>query len=951
MKPSDFIRIRGASHHNLKRIDLDIPRNKITVITGLSGSGKSSLAFDTIYAEGQRRYVESLSPYARQFLEQMEKPDVDLIEGLSPSISIDQRTPGRNPRSTVGTMTEINDFLRLLFARVGIPHCAGCGREISASTVRQIAEKILEKPGAEPVTILSPVLRNRKGEHRQLLDRILRKGFLRARIDGKIVDLDNRKPLKRNQRHTVEVIIDRVVPRPQERARLLESLEMALSLAEGLVTVIAPDSEESIFSEYLGCPECDAGRMEMSPRAFSFNSPYGACSPCDGLGVRRDLDPGRIVPDPGRSIAQGALSAWRRGVSSFALMALRTLGRAHRFDLDLPYRDLPDSVHRLLLYGSGTRAYDFEYSDGPRRWQVRKPFEGVIPNLWRRYRNTTSSAVREEIEQFMSLSPCAACKGLRLKPESLAVLVSSRNIAEYSAMEITRLLESLDALALPGVAEPIARPICEEMVARVRFLVDVGIGYLTLDRPTSSLSAGEIQRIRLASQLGSRLTGVIYVLDEPSIGLHQRDHRKLLSTLGRIRDLGNTVIVVEHDEETIRSADFVVDLGPGAGREGGRVVAAGSPRDIEREEKSLTGAYLSGRRRIPVPSRRRARNEGCLVVRDATHNNLKGLDVEFPLRTLTVVTGVSGSGKSSLVNDILFRALARRLNRSQDPPGQHRALEGVELIDQVVQIDAAPIGRTPRSNPATYSGLFLPIRELFSQMAISRMRGYSSGRFSFNVKGGRCEECRGEGTMRIEMHFLPDIHVTCKECGGKRYSRETLDVRFKGKRISDVLEMNVQEALEFFGAVPILRRKLQLLAKVGLDYLTLGQPATTLSGGEAQRLKLARELGRAGSGHTLYILDEPTSGLHFDDIQRLISVLQELVDAGNSVVMIEHNLEVIKVGDWIIDLGPEGGDQGGRIVAEGTPEEVSVVPGSITGKFLRDILIKNEGPPSESFSA
>ncbi|MBI4160921.1 MAG: excinuclease ABC subunit UvrA, partial [Acidobacteria bacterium] len=934
----DAIRIRGAREHNLKGIDLEIPRSRLVVITGLSGSGKSSLAFDTIYAEGQRRYVESLSPYARQFLDQMERPEVDGIEGLSPAIAIDRRTPGRNPRSTVGTMTEVHDFLRLLFARVGEPHCHRCGRGIGAGTPAGVAAEILAAATGRAVTVLAPVVRRRKGAHREALERLRRKGFPRARIDGRIAGLDDAVSLDPRRPHSVEAVVDRLVPRGEDSRRLRESVETAFSLAAGLAAAVFAGGEERLFSERLGCPECGVGGPELSPRAFSFNSPYGACPACSGLGVSRSIEPARVVPDPDRSILQGALAPWRRGVSSFLLMSLRTLARAHRFDLDAPFRALPEEVRQLLLHGSGGREYDFEYADGPARWRVRRPFEGVIPYLWRRYRKTESAAVREAIEAFLSTSPCGDCRGLRLRPESLAVRVAGRNIADYSGMEIGDLVGCLDGMPLRGTAAGIAEPILREVRERLRFLLDVGIAYLTLDRNAATLSAGEVQRIRLASQLGARLTGVLYVLDEPSIGLHPRDHRRLLDTLERIRDQGNTVIVVEHDEETIRAADHVVDLGPGAGRDGGEVVASGTPAEIERVQGSLTAAYLSGRRRIPVPLRRRAGDGTRLVVRGACEHNLKGIDVEVPLRTLTVVTGVSGSGKSTLVHEVLYRSLNRRLGGAGEEPGRHRALEGAEHLDAVVAVDSSPIGRTPRSNPATYTGLFTPVRDLFARVPESRMRGYTSSRFSFNVRGGRCEECRGDGLRRIEMHFLPDLFVTCRECDGKRYSGETLDVRYKGETIAGVLEMTVDRAGDFFAAIPAVRRKLEALGRVGLGYLTLGQPATTLSGGEAQRLKIARELAGAGRGRVLYLLDEPTSGLHFEDVRRLLEVLHALVDAGNSVVMIEHNLEIVKAADYLIDLGPEGGEGGGRIVAQGTPERVAASPDSITGRHLRRVL-------------
>ncbi len=931
--------IKGASEHNLKHIDLSIPRNRLVVITGLSGSGKSSLAFDTIYAEGQRRYVESLSAYARQFLEQMEKPDVELIEGLSPAISIEQKTTSRNPRSTVGTVTEIYDYLRLLFARVGVPHCHKCGRRIASQTVQQIVDQVMAMPRGSRIQVLAPVVRGRKGEYRKDLQELMRKGFVRARIDGKVLELSDDIDLDKKRKHSIEVVVDRLVIKEDMKTRLTDSMETALQLSEGLAMVNAVDEgKDFLLSERLACSHCGISVPDLAPRAFSFNSPYGACPACDGLGARMEIDSAKLVSDPSKSILEGCVE-WTFGFSTSLLkMAAVALSKIHRFDPRAPWERLPKKARDQILNGTGEKELEFEYVENRNRYLFRRPYEGVIPNLMRRYRETSSPGIREAIEQYMSLHPCTVCKGERLKPESLAVKVGGRNIAHYTGLTIQQALKTFDSLPLAAREEFIAHRILKEIRERLGFLENVGLGYLTLDRTAATLSGGEGQRIRLATQIGSRLTGVLYVLDEPSIGLHQRDNRRLLDTLRSMRDLGNTVIVVEHDEETIRSADHVIDLGPGAGAEGGRVVAQGTPADIEKSPASLTGKYLSGKMRIEIPPRRRPNPGRFLTVEGAAENNLKSIDVRFPLSIFTAITGVSGSGKSTLVTEVLYKALARHLYRTLDRPGKHRRVVGADQIDKVIDIDQSPIGRTPRSNPATYTGLFTPIRELFSEVPESRARGYRPGRFSFNVKGGRCEACEGDGIIKIEMHFLPDIYVTCEECKGHRYNRETLEIRYKGKNVAEVLEMSVSEALSLYKNVPAVAGKLRTLEAVGLGYIKLGQSATTLSGGEAQRIKLSKELSRRGTGRTLYVLDEPTTGLHFDDIKKLLRVLNSLVDGGNTVVVIEHNLDVIKTADHIIDLGPEGGDEGGRIVAEGSPEEVARVPGSFTGRFLRRIL-------------
>jgi excinuclease ABC subunit A len=921
----DRIIVRGAREHNLKNLDLEIPRDQLVVITGLSGSGKSSLAFDTIYAEGQRRYVESLSAYARQFLEQMEKPEVDSIEGLSPAISIEQKTTSKNPRSTVGTVTEIYDYLRVLFARVGVPHCPRCGRVISAQTVQQMVDRVLALPPGTRFLVLAPVIRGRKGEYRKLFGDLQRQGYSRVRVNGTVRELGEEIDLDKNRKHTIEVVVDRLVSREGLAARLADSLSTALRLADGVAQVepVTGDvSEPMLFSERLACAECGVSLPEVSPRMFSFNNPYGACPECGGIGSREEIDPDRVVPNATRSLKQGALAPWAGREPLHLKQTLQALARRHEFDLGTPWARLKKSVRDLVLFGDREGA-----------------FEGVVRMLERRYRDTSSEEARREIEHFMAERPCPACRGGRLRPESLAVKVAGRSIAEVSSLTVKTASVFFEGLALTEREATIARRVLKEVRERLGFLLNVGLDYLTLDRPAATLSGGEGQRIRLATQIGSSLVGVLYILDEPSIGLHQRDNRRLLETLKRLRDLGNTVLVVEHDEETIRAADFVVDLGPGAGELGGHIVAVGTPDEIVANPASLTGRYLSGSLAIPVPEERRKGHASFLVIHDPREHNLKGMPVAIPLGTFTCVTGVSGSGKSTLVNDILYRALAQMLHRAQERPGAHARLEGAQHVDKVVDIDQSPIGRTPRSNPATYTGVFTFIRSLFARTPDARVRGYAPGRFSFNVKGGRCEACQGDGLVKIEMHFLPDVYVTCEVCKGRRYNRETLEVRYKGKSVADVLEMTVREALGFFDAVPVIKTKLQTLDDVGLDYIRLGQSATTLSGGEAQRVKLATELSRRATGRTLYILDEPTTGLHFADIQKLLEVLNRLVDQGNTVVIIEHNLDVIKTADWVIDLGPEGGDDGGRVVATGTPESVAAqAEKSYTGQFLARVL-------------
>ncbi len=934
----DLILIKGAREHNLKSIDVAIPRGKITVITGLSGSGKSSLAFDTIYAEGQRRYVESLSTYARQFLGQMEKPDVDYIEGLSPAISIEQRTAGANPRSTVGTITEIYDYLRLLFARVGTPHCYRCGKVISSQSPEQMVDRIMEYPDGTPVQILAPLVRGRKGEHRALIEKARRDGFVRARIDGRIVDLDSQIRLDKTRKHTIEVVVDRLKLERKARWRLVDSLELALRVGKGAVVVMV-GGEEIVLSSVFACIDCGIGFSEISPRLFSFNSPYGACPCCNGLGTKLEIDPCLVVPDESISVADGAIIPWGKRRDNVVWSLVESVSKRYGIDLEKPFSLLPQSHRRILLYGTGDERIRFVVR-GPngRRTEYYSSFEGVIPNLERRYLQTESEDTRALIESFMSTRTCPRCNGTRLKPESLAVKIQDKSIADICELPVSKAMEFFTSLKFSGHQAKIASPILKEIRERLKFMVDVGLSYLTLARSATTLAGGELQRIRLATQIGSSLVGVLYVLDEPSIGLHMRDNRRLLSTLEKLRDIGNTVIVVEHDRETILSADYVVDLGPGAGADGGYLVACGTPEEIKRHPDSITGKYLRGEKQIPVPQTRRSGNGKFLVIKGARHHNLKNIDVRIPLGTLTCITGVSGSGKSTLVNDILYRALAKHFYKSKEEPGLHDCILGLENIDKVIDIDQSPIGRTPRSNPATYTGVFAPIREIFARLPEARVKGYKPGRFSFNVEGGRCEVCKGDGVIKIEMHFLPDVYVKCDACQGKRYGRETLEVRYKGKNISDVLDMTVSQARDFFANIPQIKRRLDTLYDVGLGYIQLGQPATTLSGGEAQRVKLAKELSKVSTGRTLYILDEPTTGLHFEDTLMLLNVLNRLVDKGNTVIIIEHNPDCIKVADHIIDLGPEGGDEGGYIVAEGTPEEIARFKNSYTGEVLRKVL-------------
>ncbi len=943
------IRIRGARTHNLQAVDLDLPRDRLIVITGLSGSGKSSLAFDTIYAEGQRRYVESLSTYARQFLSIMEKPDVDHIEGLSPAISIEQKSTSHNPRSTVGTITEIHDYLRLLYARAGTPRCPEHGTALEAQTVSQMVDRVLELPEGTALMLLAPVVQERKGGHADLLERLRAEGFLRVRIDGEVLELDGAPAPDAHRKHVIEVVVDRFRVRREHALRLAESFETALGLSGGVARVAFLDRggtdpgagghEEMVFSARYTCPVCGYGIGELEPRMFSFNNPAGACPSCGGLGTAQFFDPERVVAHPHLSLAGGAVRGWdRRNQHYFRMVS--ALARHYGFDVDTPFEALPPAVREVILYGSGGEAIEFPYPGARGRGHRRRhPFEGVIPNMERRYRETESAAVREELARFLAARPCPDCGGTRLNRAARNVFVAERTLPQVAALPIGAAHEFFAALELPGRRGAVAQKILEEIRRRLEFLVDVGLDYLTLDRSADTLSGGEAQRIRLASQIGAGLVGVMYVLDEPSIGLHQRDNRRLLASLMRLRDLGNTVIVVEHDEEAIRSADHVVDMGPGAGVHGGRVVAAGPPETIERDPASLTGQYLCGRRAIAVPGQRiLPAAAGAITIRGARGNNLREVDVDIPLGLFTCVTGVSGSGKSTLINDTLYRHAARRLNGAAESAAPFREIGGLEHLDKVVDVDQSPIGRTPRSNPATYTGLFAPIRELFAATQEARSRGYGPGRFSFNVKGGRCEACQGDGVLKVEMHFLPDVYVPCDVCGGLRYNRETLEIRYKGKDIHEVLEMTVEDALAFFAPVPAVRRKLETLAEVGLAYVKLGQNATTLSGGEAQRIKLARELSKRDTGRTLYILDEPTTGLHFHDIEQLLGVLIRLRERGNTVVVIEHNLDVIKTADWVIDLGPEGGAGGGRVVAVGTPEDIAACPESHTGRFLKPLL-------------
>ena len=936
--PHEQIVIRGAREHNLKDVTVAIPRDKLVVITGLSGSGKSSLAFDTLYAEGQRRYVESLSAYARQFLGQMDKPDVDSIEGLSPAISIDQKTTTRNPRSTVGTVTEIYDYLRLLYARIGHPHCPVCGKPISGQSAEQIVDQVLSLPEGTRFTVDAPMVRSRKGEFKDLFEQLRGDGYTRVRVDGEQRLLEEPIDLDKQIRHTISVIVDRLIIKDGLRARLTDSIETALGLADGLVEIAVVDGETTTYSEKLACPDGHVSLSELAPRVFSFNSPHGACPRCTGLGMQPEIDPDLVVPDPDLSISEGALVPWTVINSNFYEQVIQAIADRYEIDLETPWRDLRDEQKQLFLRGTdGEKLYVTYRNRMGRKRSYMLAFEGIVTSLERRYKETDSAYQKERIEEYMTLRPCPECGGARLKPTSLAVTVGDTNIAEMTRLSVERAIDFVDGLQLSDTERAIGARILKEIRERLGFLENVGVGYLTLDRAAATLSGGEAQRIRLATQIGSSLMGVLYILDEPSIGLHQRDNEKLLATLARLRSLGNTLIVVEHDEETIRAADHVVDLGPGAGEHGGEVVAQGTVREVMKQKRSITGAYLSGRLSIPVPDRR-MHDSGWFGVRGAAEHNLKDIDIELPVSKFIAVTGVSGSGKSTLVNEVIFKALANRVQRTRVKPGAHREVLGFDAFDKVIDIDQSPIGRTPRSNPATYTGLFDHIRELYAKTPDAKARGYKAGRFSFNVKGGRCETCRGDGTIKIEMHFLPDVYINCEVCHGRRYNRETLEVRFKGKSIADVLEMPIEEALAFFAKIPKIRRRLQTLHDVGLDYMRLGQPATTLSGGEAQRVKLATELSKIATGRTLYILDEPTTGLHVDDVAKLLIVLQRLVDAGNTVLVIEHNLDVIKQADWVLDLGPEGGDRGGEVVAQGTPEEVAETPGSATGEFLRRVL-------------
>ena len=936
-----YIKIRGANEHNLKNVDVDIPRDKLVVLTGLSGSGKSSLAFDTIYAEGQRRYMESLSSYARQFLGQMEKPDVESIEGLSPAISIDQKSTNRNPRSTVGTVTEIYDYFRLLYARAGIPHCPKCGREIKKQTVDQMVEQVMAFPERTKIQLLAPVVRGRKGTHAKLLERARKSGYVRVRIDGNMYELSEEITLDKNIKHNIEIVVDRLVVKEGIEQRLTDSIENVLNLAEGLMTVDVIGGEPVQFSESFSCPDCGISIEEIEPRSFSFNNPFGACPECFGLGYKMEFDEDLMIPDKRLSISEGAITVmgWQSCTDkkSFTYAILDALSKEYGFSLDTPFEDYPKEVHDVLIHGTNGKEVKVYYKGQRGEGVYDVAFEGLIRNVERRYRETSSETMKAEYEEFMNITPCHACKGQRLKPGALAVTVGDKNISELTGMSIEKLQTFLKELKLSNQQLLIGGQILKEINSRIQFLMDVGLNYLTLGRSTGTLSGGEAQRIRLATQIGSGLVGVAYILDEPSIGLHQRDNDKLLGTLKHLRDLGNSVIVVEHDEDTMREADFIVDIGPGAGEHGGEVVATGNAEEIMQNENSVTGAYLSGRIRIPVPEVRR-KPTGWLKVLGAQENNLKNIDVKFPLGVMTCVTGVSGSGKSSLVNQILYKRLARDLNRARTIPGRHKGIEGLEQLDKVINIDQSPIGRTPRSNPATYTGVFDLIRDLFAATPDAKARGYKKGRFSFNVKGGRCEACSGDGIIKIEMHFLPDVYVPCEVCKGRRYNRETLEVKYKGKNIYDVLDMTVEEAMHFFENVPSIRRKMETLYDVGLSYIRLGQPSTTLSGGEAQRIKLATELSKRSTGKTIYILDEPTTGLHFADVHKLTEILHRLTEDGNTVIVIEHNLDVIKTADYIIDIGPEGGDKGGTVIAEGTPEEVAESPVSYTGKYIKPML-------------
>ncbi len=938
----DKIIIRGAKVHNLKNIDVEIPRNRLIVITGLSGSGKSTLAFDTLYAEGQRRYVESLSAYARQFLEQMERADVESIEGLSPAIAIDQRSVSRSPRSTVGTVTEIYDYLRLLYARIGEPFCPYCDHPISSQTLQQIAETLLRLPRGTLLTLFSPMVRGRKGEYRKELEELRRDGFIRVRIDGKLMDLSEEIRLDKNKRHDIEVLVDRLMVKEGGEKRIFDSLEIASKLSQGIIKIEREGFPPMVFSQRFSCIDCGFSFPEITPRMFSFNSPQGACPTCNGLGVKQFFDPDLIVPDPSLSLKEGAILPWKKRGDSFLRPLLEGLSNHYHFNINTPFSKLPKSIQRVLLYGSQGERISFRVKGKGSSHPFYQEFEGVIPEMERKWQNGGEEV--EELEEFMNISPCPQCAGTRLKKEVLSIKVGGKSIAEVTQLYVQEALEFLTHLELTPRTQKIAQNILKEIEERLRFMIEVGLDYLTLDRRASTLSGGESQRVRLATQIGTSLVGVLYILDEPSIGLHQRDHLRLLGTLKRLRDLGNTVVVVEHDEETIRSADYIIDMGPGPGEKGGEVVFTGPPEELFKSEHSLTGQYLSGRRFIPLPQKRRSIGDRFLVLRGATANNLKNIDVRIPLGVFNCITGVSGSGKSTLIIDTLYQILAQHLYHLPQRSVSVKGIEGVEHIDKVIHVDQMPIGRTPRSNPATYTGVFQPIRTLFARIPESRMRGFPPGRFSFNVPGGRCESCHGDGVLKVEMHFLPDVYVTCEECHGKRYNRETLDIRYKGKTISDVLEMTAEEAYDFFSSIPIIRHKLQTLVDVGLGYLRLGQPATTLSGGEAQRIKLARELSKRETGRTVYILDEPTTGLHFADIQRLLDVLNRLTDKGNTIIVIEHNMEVIKSADYIIDLGPEGGERGGEIIAEGPPEELVQNPASYTGQYLKKVLEKTTIP-------
>lgn len=943
MRPREYIKIRGANEHNLHNLDVDIPRNELVVLTGLSGSGKSSLAFDTIYAEGQRRYMESLSSYARQFLGQMEKPNVEKIEGLSPAISIDQKSTNRNPRSTVGTVTEIYDYFRLLYARVGIPHCPECGREIRRQSVDQMVDQVMELEDGTKIQLLAPVVRGRKGEHAKVFDRAKRSGYVRVRVDGSLYELTEEIKLDKNIKHNIEIVVDRLVVKPGIERRLTDSIENVLELAEGLLMVDVIDGETINFSQSFACPDCGVSISEIEPRSFSFNNPFGACPVCFGLGYKMEFDPELMIPDKTLSIAQGAIQVmgWQSSSEpgSFTNALLQALAQEYHFGLDTPVEDLPEEIYHVLIHGTNGKEVKVHYKGQRGEGVYPVAFEGLIRNMERKYRETGSDIIKQEYETYMRITPCKECGGKRLKKESLAVTVGDKNIYEVTAMSIRDLYAFLKEIKLSNQQIMIGKQVLKEINARVGFLIDVGLEYLSLARATGTLSGGEAQRIRLATQIGSGLVGVCYILDEPSIGLHQKDNDKLLNTLKNLRDLGNTLIVVEHDEDTMLEADYIVDIGPGAGSHGGKVVAQGTAEEIMKVEDSITGQYLSGRIQVPIPEKRR-KPKGWLTVSGAAENNLKNITVNIPTGVLSCVTGVSGSGKSSLVNEILYKRLARDLNRARTIPGKHKNITGIKRLDKVINIDQSPIGRTPRSNPATYTGVFDMIRDLFAGTPDAKARGYKKGRFSFNVKGGRCEACGGDGIIKIEMHFLPDVYVPCEVCGGRRYNRETLDVKYKGKSIYDVLDMTVEEAVPFFENLPSIRRKIETLNDVGLSYVKLGQPSTTLSGGEAQRIKLATELSKRSTGNTIYILDEPTTGLHFADVHKLVEILHRLADSGNTVVVIEHNLDVIKTADYIIDMGPDGGDRGGTVVACGTPEEVAEVPGSYTGQYVKKMLRK-----------